>query len=400
MQVNDSGQRAHRTGRGTAVSAGRVLGVPLYLSRSLFLLALLIPVIYGPFVRRQLGLPTVLAYAVGFGFVAFLVASVLLHELGHALTARRHGIGVRGITLELLGGYTEMDVDAPNPRVDLLVSLAGPAVSLVLGTAAAGLTAVLPDRTLLHELAFQLAVSNLIVAFFNVLPGLPLDGGRALRAGVWALTRDRHLGTEVAAWMGRVLALGTAAAVIGLTVGGRLTGFGLAFMLLVAGTLWQGAGQSLRVARISRRFGLVDLAQLARPVFAVPSGTPLAEAQRRGADQPRAAGALGVADSTGRLVALVDRAAADAVPAGRRPWIIVDTVARDVADIPTMPVGLSGEQVVHAVQAHPGAQYLVTAGEDVVGVLHVADLAQLLEPPRGAARSGPGRAARERAQRG
>ena len=110
---------------------------------------------------------------------------------------------MRGITLELLGGYTEMDRDAPTPRVDLLVSLAGPAVSLVLGLVAVLATVALPDRTLPDQFALQLAVSNVIVAVFNILPGLPLDGGRALRAVVWAVSRDRHLGTEVAGWAGR-----------------------------------------------------------------------------------------------------------------------------------------------------------------------------------------------------
>ena len=132
-----------------------------------------------------------------------LLGSVLLHELGHALTARRYGIGVRGITLELLGGYTEMDRDAPSPRVDLLVSLAGPAVSArARRWPRSPPPLALPDGTLADQLAFQLAVSNVIVAVFNSLPGLPLDGGRALRAAVWALTRDRHLGTEVAGWVG------------------------------------------------------------------------------------------------------------------------------------------------------------------------------------------------------
>jgi hypothetical protein len=275
-----------------------------------------------------------------------------------------------------------MDRDAPSPKVDLLVSLAGPAVSLVLGVLATAATLALPDRTLLNQLAFQLAVSNVIVAIFNALPGLPLDGGRALRAGVWAISRDRHLGTEVAGWVGRAVAIGTAGLVALLTAVGVLSPFGLAFMLLVAFTLWQGAGQSIRVARISRRFPLIDVARLARPVFAVPTGTPLAEAQRRGTDAGRPDASLGVSDSAGRLVALVDRAAAAAVPADRRPWVAVDAVARGIDGIHTIPVGLSGEQVIKTVQSHPGAQYLVTAGEDVVGVLHVADLAQLLEPGR------------------
>ncbi|RSM53029.1 peptidase M50 [Actinoplanes sp. ATCC 53533] len=361
---------------------GHVLGIPVYLSPSMLLLAVLVTVVYGGYVQAELGLAGPAAYAVGFGFVVCLLGSVLLHELGHALTARRHGIGVRGITLELLGGYTEMDRDAPTPRVDALVSLAGPAVSLVLGALATAAAFVLPDRTVAGEIAFQLAASNVLVAVFNVLPGLPLDGGRALRAGLWALIKDRNRATEVAAWAGRGIAVLTAAAVFTLYRLNLLTVFGLVFILLVVFTLWQGAGQSIRLARMSRRFPLVDLRALARPLFAVPSGTPLAEAQRRAGEADRGGDALAVADAGGRLVALVDAAGAAAVPAARRPWVAVDTVARDLGRVPALPLGLTGEQVVRAVQAHPGAQYVITSGEDVVGVLHVADLAELLEPRR------------------
>lgn len=372
--------------RRPGIAVGRVAGVPVHLNASMIVLGLLVTVLYGEFVRRQLGLAQPAGYAVGLGFVLCLLGSVLLHELGHALTARRFGIGVRGITLELLGGYTEMDREAPNPRVDLLVALAGPAVSLALALGAGVATAALPDRTLLDQVAFQVALSNMLVAAFNLLPGLPLDGGRALRAGVWALSRDRHLGTEVAGWVGRAVAVGTAGLVAALTVVGLLSPFGLVLMLLVALTLWQGASQAIRVARISRRFPLVDLARLARPIVAVPTGTPLAEAQRQAAAPvPDVDGSplpLGVADSTGRLLALVEPVAAAAVPLERRPWVAVDTVARTIADVPRMPVGLSGEQVIEAVQAHPGAQYVVTSGEDVVGVLRLVDLAQLLEPKR------------------
>jgi Zn-dependent protease len=361
---------------------GRVLGIPLYVNASMWLLAVLVTVVYGNYVREQLSLAGPAAYAIGLGFVLCLLGSVLLHELGHALTARRYGIGVRGITLELLGGWTEMDRDAPSPRVDALVSLAGPAVSLGLGGIATAAAWALPDRTVAGQIAFQLAASNVLVALFNVLPGLPLDGGRALRAGVWAVLGDRDRATVVAGWAGRGIALVTASVVLLLYQLQLLTLFGLAFVLLVVFTLWQGAGQSIRLARMTRRFPLVDLGELARPVLAVPSGTPLAEAQRRGAADERERPALVVADASGRVVALVDVGAAAKVPVDRRPWVAVDSVSRALGGVPALPLGLTGEQVVRAVQAHPGAQYVVTAGEDVVGVLHVADLAGVLEPQR------------------
>jgi Zn-dependent protease len=383
--VDDGAQQTSRARRpGTMV--GRVLGIPLYLHPSMLLLALLVTVVYGGYAEAELGLAGPLAYAAGFGFVACLLGSVLLHELGHAMTARRYGIGVRGITLELLGGWTELDRDAPTPRVDALVALAGPAVSFVIGGLATALAVALPDRTVAGQIAFQVAAANVLVAIFNVLPGLPLDGGRALRAGIWALIKDRNRATVVAAWSGRCIALVTGMAVFTLYRLNLLTLFGLLFILLVVFTLWQGAGQSIRLARMTRRFPLIDLGALARPLFAVPSGTPLAEAQRRADAADRAADTLAVADSSGRVVALVDAAGSAAVPAERRPWVSVDTVSQELGRLPALSLGLSGEQVVRAVQAHPGAQYVVTSGEDVVGVLHIADLAELLEPRRAARR--------------
>ncbi|HEU4347280.1 MAG TPA: site-2 protease family protein [Actinoplanes sp.] len=378
-------RRSLRTGR----MVGRVLGIPLYLNASMVLLAVLVTVVYGGFVQRELDLPAPVSYVIGFGFVLCLLGSVLLHELGHALTARRYRIGVRGITLELLGGYTEMDRDAPNPRVDVLVSLAGPAVSLVLGGLASAAAYALPDRTVLGEIAFQLAASNILVALFNLLPGLPLDGGRALRAGVWALVKDRNKATVVAGWAGRLIAVVTGVLVVVLYRLNVITPFGLIFILLVVFTLWQGAGQSIRLARMTRRFPLIDLAALAKPVLAVPSGTPLAEAQRRSAEDPRTGAALAVADSSGKLVALVDDHAAGKVPAERRPWVAVDSVARNLGSLPTLRADLTGEQVVRTVQAYPGARYLVVSGEDVVGVLDVADLAAVLEPGRSTRRPAP-----------
>ncbi len=377
---NGARQRG-RTGR-AARPVGRVLGIPVFVNGSMILLAVLVTVVYGNYVRGRLDLPGPVAYLVGLGFVVCLLGSVLLHELGHALTARRFRIGVRGITLELLGGWTEMDRDAPTPRVDALVSLAGPAVSLFLGGIATAAFLVLPDRTMAGQIAFQLAASNILVALFNVLPGLPLDGGRALRAGLWAMLKDRNRATEAAGWAGRLIAFGTGMTAFWFYRLGTITLLGLLFVLLVVFTLWQGAGQSIRLARMTRRFPLVDLGLLARPLLTVPAGTPLGEAQRRRSEDPRPNVVLAVSDSAGNLTALVDPVAAERVPVDRRPWVAVDSVSRSRDAVPALPLGLSGEQVVRALQAHPAAQYVVTSGEDVVGVLRVGDVAQVLEPRR------------------
>ena len=365
--------------RPRGIPLGRVFGVPVFVRGSWLILAAIVVIWYGPLAQAMMpGLTQVGAYALAIAFVLFLLLSVLLHELGHALMARRFGIGVRAITLELLGGYTEMESDSPHPRADLAVSLIGPAMSAVIGVAALVVRALLPDGTIGDQLAFQLAWSNLIVAVFNALPGLPLDGGRALRAAVWALTGNRITGTRAAGWIGRGVAVATLAAAMLLTQVGVLSLVSVVFAALVALTLWQGATAAIVHGRIAARLPQVNLRLLARPVFAVPSGTPLSEATRRAAESGPPGAALAIADASGRVVALVHEAAAAAVPVERRPWVPVDSVARSLVGQLTLAADLSGEEVVRAVQAHPASSYLVVAGEDVVGVLRTADLARLL----------------------
>jgi Zn-dependent protease len=369
------------------IPVGRVLGVPVFLTVPWLVLGVLITVTYGRFVQyRHAELSAGLAYLTGFGMVLCLLISVLLHELGHALTARRFGIGVRGITLEMLGGYTEMERDAPSPKIELLVAMSGPAVSLVLGLLATAATLLVPDGTLLHEATFQLAFSNMVVAVFNALPGLPLDGGRALRAGVWAVSHDRHLGDRVAGWTGRVVAGVSCLVALFLYLGQALTWLGLIITGMVALSLWTGATQAIRLGHMGRRLPMVNAGRLARPLFPVTTGTPLAEAQRRQREAAAAGtvsadgGVMAVVDSAGRLLAVVNSEALAAVPEERRPWVAVDAVARSLDPSRVLPAELSGMDVIRAVQANPASEYVVTVGEDVIGVLRVADLMNVLEP--------------------
>jgi Zn-dependent protease len=360
---------------------GRVAGFPVYLSPSWLLLAAALTVGYGRLLGRDGRLlPPLAPYALGAGLVIGLLVSVLLHEFGHALACRRFGIGVRAVTVELLGGYTEMDRDAPTPRVEAAVSLAGPAVSLVLGLAASVGTVVLPHRSIGHELTFQLAASNLVIAVFNALPGLPLDGGRALLALIWARTGDPYRGSRVAGWAGRGFALACAAVAVALVARGpAFVGayIGAAAVALVAVGVAHGAGEAIHMGRLGARLPLLDAGALARPVYRVPAGTALDEAHRRAAEAGAAGAALGVADITGVLIALVNADADAAVPADRRSAVNVDEVARPV-DGRVLSCDLRGVDVLDAVRADPRGDYLVTSGEDVVGVLRGVDVAKLL----------------------
>ncbi|GHJ44583.1 peptidase M50 [Catellatospora sp. TT07R-123] len=366
--------------RRSGFQIGRVFGFPLRLSGSWLLMAVVITFWYGEVLGARLDLHGPARWLAGLGFVACLLLSVLLHELGHALTARRHGIGVKGITLDLLGGYTEFEHDSPRPGVEFTTAIAGPVVSGLLGVGAFVAAVLLPEGTVAGQIAFQLAVCNVIVAVYNALPGWPLDGGRALRALVWAARGNRDAGLLVAGWSGRVVALLTAAVSALLFLTGRYDGWGLAFGLFVAYSIWQGAAGAVLTARVRRRYPLVDPTALAKPVYAVPAGTSLAEADRRADADGRSAALLGVTGPDGQLVALVVPDAAAAVPPARRPWVSVETVARSIDAVARIPASARGADVIKLLRGDPAAPYLVVNGEDVVGVLTAMDVVQVLDP--------------------
>lgn len=155
----------------------------------------------------RLGPATHLAMGLITGVVFF--ASLTAHELAHSVVARRFGIRVRGITLFLFGGVAEIEGEVPTPAQEFAVALVGPATSVTLGgafgLAAAGATALRWPAA--EGVLATLAVVNLGVTVFNLVPGLPLDGGRLLRAALWYATRDHRRATRIAAAGGRVVAV-------------------------------------------------------------------------------------------------------------------------------------------------------------------------------------------------
>lgn len=188
---------------------GRIRGIEVRLSYTwLIPFALIIWVLAGVYLPRAYPEWSSLAH-IWAGLLAstLFFASILAHELGHGLVARRYGVPVRDITLTLFGGAARLDREPPHPRADLLIALAGPAVSL-----SAALVFGLPwwlgggRATPLFVVAGWVAGANLLLALFNLLPGLPLDGGRVVRAVAWRITGDRHRATLLAATLGRVVA--------------------------------------------------------------------------------------------------------------------------------------------------------------------------------------------------
>ncbi|MBF8194340.1 site-2 protease family protein [Nonomuraea sp. K274] len=356
---------------------GKPFGIPVYVSWTWFIVAAFITYVFGPQMAQRLPeLDATAAYAVAFAFAVLLYVSVLLHELAHSVLAKWYGLPVRRITLYLLGGVSEIEKEPPTPGKEFMVAAAGPFLSL--GLAALGLAAdvyLIDDGGIVEVLLWQLWVSNLIVGVFNLLPGLPLDGGRMLRAGVWKLTSNPGSGTIVAAWGGRALAVLLVAfpIVTALSGGGDVAFENLLWPLVLASFIWLGATQSLRVAKIRARIPRVNARALARRAIPVPAETPLSEALRQATE--RGAGALVVVDHDGKPLAIVNEAAVQATPEHRRPWVNVASLAKSLEPDMVLAADLEGEPLIDAMRDAPGSEYLlVEGGGEIYGVLATADV--------------------------
>lgn len=359
---------------------GRFFSVPIYFAPSWVIIAALLTVSYAPVVSGAVpGVSASSAYLLAFAFAALFALCVLAHELGHTAVSLLLGMPVRRVVIFLLGGISEIERDPERPRDELLVSLAGPVVSLVITAACFGATFLLTPHTMAAVMVLLLFWSNLVVAVFNLLPGLPLDGGRIFRAIVWGVSGNRLTGTRVGAWSGRAVAVLVAGSALILDRGTWGISAGIIGVALAA-YLWFGAGQSLRAAQILDRLPAVSLQQLLRPGIFVPWDLSVAEALRR-AWSGNARG-LVVVDSGDAPKAIVDEAQISAVPPDRRPWTALDTVSRPLEPGLILPVGLHGEALLDAVRATPAHEYLVVNPDgSPAGILAIADLAAALQRP-------------------
>ena len=355
---------------------GTVRGVDVLVRSSWLLVALLIAVVLAPQVELvQPGLGA-LKYVAGVAFAVLLYLSVLLHEISHALLAQRYGLGVRSISLHFLGGATEIDSEARTPGQEFKVAVVGPLTSIAVGLLALALLRLGP--TGLVGLAVQgLAGANLLVGLLNLVPGLPLDGGRLLKAGVWRVSGNMHTGTIVAAWGGRVLAVGLVLwlVVFRLLLGRTPSMYDVVMTVVVASFLWTGATASMVSARVRRRLPGLRARELARRAVAVPAELAVAEAVRRA--EERGAGAIVVHETADRVSGVVNEAALLATPEDRRAWVPVRDVARTLEEGLVLPADIAGEALVRALSGTPADEYvLIEPDGSLFGVLATRDVDQ------------------------
>ena len=309
-------------------------------------------------------------YVVAAAFVVLLYASVLVHELSHSVVARGFGLPVRRILLYPLGGFSEIEQEPQTPSREFLVSAAGPALSVVLGAVGYGLRLVISPDGITGSLVFELMWANLWVGGFNLLPGLPLDGGRMLRAVIWKITGRPATATIAAAWTGRIIAV----ALIPITLlVFRDDLYLVVWAAVIAAFMWTGATQAIKVTRFRERLPELQARRLARKAVSVGADTPLAEAIRR-ADESQAR-AVVVVDHDDKPIAIVNETAVMATPPQRRPWIEAGSLARTLEPSMVLPADLSGMALIDAIRRAPASEYLlVEPSGQVYGVLAARDV--------------------------
>lgn len=365
-----------------SVRLGRIAGIPVGAHWSV---AVILVIIAGLLAVSVLPAafphePAALYWAVAAVAAVLFLASLGAHELAHAVVARRNGVGVRSVTLWMLGGVTELAGDPPSAGADLRIALAGPAASLAAGGIFLGAGAAIgaaAEPGIVAAAVTWLGIMNGILAIFNLLPGAPLDGGRVLQAALWHHYRDRERAERGAARAGRVLG----AVIIGLGIAELLVlrSLGGLWLMLIGWFLISAATAEEQATAAKAAFAGVRVADI---MTAHPQPAP---------------GWVTVADFTGKVAAASPQ---DAFPVigvtGELTGIVLTSqLARirpdDRARLRLDQVALAVPPAYHAVPGDPAAPLLarrplggqvaavVLDGTQVTGIVTASDLRQALQ---------------------
>ncbi len=376
MTNGDSWPGAERDG---GLLLFRFRGVPILLSGSWWIGSVAVIVLYAPLVERFLpNAGAVTSMLLAGAFAVLLGASVLAHELGHCVVALQLGIPVRRLRLFLLGGLSEIARTPRRPMHEGVIAAAGPAVSALLAGLCGIALLFMPAEGPVWLLVLECAVANLAVAVFNLLPGLPLDGGRMLRAGVWAASGRRGTGTKAAVVGGWLVAAALMIwALWGVATESPDRWLRLGVCLFTAWFVVSGARGELAADR--RRGwpeGLV-LADLVRPVLQLPAESPVADALAAAAGR-----GVVLVRADGVAAGLLDPIAAERL-AGQSPMAPAEQAAEPILPESVLLQSEPGEEIAERVQETAAWQFLVVDEDGrPAGVLRREDIRGTVPPLR------------------
>lgn len=387
-------------GPGTTASygwrLGEVRGVPVYIGRSWPVIALVVVVTFAPSVSSSTGVyGGVFGYAVALAYAGLLLVSVLAHEAGHALVARRFGFHVDRVVADLWGGHTVYDSSTSGPGTSAAISVAGPIANLVLAALGYAAQSLAPEGVV-GLLLYAVTLTNAFVGVFNLLPGLPLDGGFLVHALVWKVTGDRNRGLIVAGWLGRIVTVVVVLWIVGrpLLLGQPPSLITIVWCGLIGAFLWMGATNAIRAGQSRRVIERVPLARVLRPALVVGVTDPVASVLARvdasasgwrndggPTFQALVAPVVVVVGRSREVVGIADLDAARRIDPSRQGQVPVEAVVGRQPDgwvvvVESRDSDVSG--VVNAVAAGgstaPHTLLAVTPAGEVLGTVTLADL--------------------------
>ncbi|MET9324428.1 site-2 protease family protein [Streptomyces sp. NPDC003038] len=363
---------------------GRIAGVRVAVNWSVIVIFLLVALALAqgrlPFAYP--GHPTAVYWALGMAAAVVFVASLLAHELAHAVVARHHGVEVEDLTLWMLGGVARLKSEAPTPRAEVRIAGVGPLTSAVLGILfgllAAGL-GLLTGPGLVVEVLVWLAGMNILLALFNSIPAAPLDGGRLLRAFVWKRTGDPVRAAVVAAAAGRgfgwVLVF---YGFVSMLVTGTLSGLWLA---LVGGFMIAAATAEGQQAQLRGALAGVSVRQLmSEDPVTVPAGLTIEEFLARAPFGHYRHTAFPVVAADGAPVGLVTAARIDRVPRDQRHSVTIGEVMCPLDGVAIASPGESVSDVLPRLASAEERRVLVLdpVGGGLVGIVSDSDVNRAL----------------------
>jgi len=365
------------SGTSAGLRLGTVLGAPVMLAWSWFIAAGAIALLFSPWISRlrpDLGAGT---FVIGFVFAVVLFGSVFLHELAHAVAGRIAGYRVAAIELNVWGGFTRFapreGSDSPRAAwTSFFISVVGPVVNLALGGIGWLLLDALGRGSVVWLLLFGFVFANIALGAINLLPGIPLDGGWALQAIFWRITGSPFMGTILAAWAGRAIALGFVAFAVfqPLLVGGRPDLVTVMWTTAIAVMIWVSAADAAKNATRARRVETFDMRLVIQPAVAASWRAPIADVLDYADPATGSRPLIVVLDRSGLPFGLIDRSSAQAAdgtalahehvrPLG--PWI-------------GAPQDITAPHLLESLTHRPKATHcLVLDGDSLVGFIDLQE---------------------------
>lgn len=357
------------------IPLGSFFGVPVSLAWSWFVITGFIVWVFGPQVARAIPGIGYGAYLVAFTYAVLLALSVLIHELAHALTAKAFKWPGARIELNLWGGHTQFSSFHATPGRSLAVSMAGPAANFVIaGVGYLLLELIQPTNPVVDLLWGILVWANLLVAVFNVLPGLPLDGGRLVESAVWKVTGSQDRGTVAAGWAGRILVLLMVAYFVVLPlVRNQPLDFQLVLVaLFIGGFMWVGASQGINHAKLRLRLPLVTVQTLMEPATALALESSLADVAARIAGR---GGRVILIDAAGNPHGVIDEQTLGQVPRELLASSPALSAARALSPGAIVSANADGRALIGYLATLEGSEYAVIDQQNrIVGLLDQANI--------------------------